>query len=226
MELDDMKSAWLALDRRLERQEALNLHTFRDRPARSPAREPAAAADRPHRADRRRRAARARCSRRSGSSTSIRRTSSSIGASLQRYALMLIIGGARDIYLVRRIDYAAPVLEIQRRLTGLRAWLLRERAGVRRGGLLHLGAVRAVGVHGAFRRRHLRACTRGRVLASRVERRASGRDAARAALGAPSAPLEVGRDTGAERRSAAASTRRSASSTKSRRSRAKANRRR
>jgi hypothetical protein len=48
-----------------------------------------------------------------------------IGASLHLYALMLIVGGARDIYLVRRIDYAAPVLQIQRRLTALRAWLLK-----------------------------------------------------------------------------------------------------
>jgi hypothetical protein len=38
---------------------------------------------------------------------------------------MMIIGGARDIYLIRRIDYAAPVLDIQRRLTELRAWLLK-----------------------------------------------------------------------------------------------------
>ena len=30
MELDEMKNAWLALDRRLERQETLNLATFRE----------------------------------------------------------------------------------------------------------------------------------------------------------------------------------------------------
>ena len=124
MELDDMKNAWLAIDRRLERQEALSLATFRER-----------------KLDRLRASLRP---------TLVGRTVQIlagallaltfapfwvehlatphlvvIGASLHAYALMLIIGGARDIYLIRRIDYAAPVVEIQQRLTELRAWLLK-----------------------------------------------------------------------------------------------------
>jgi hypothetical protein len=124
MELDEMKNAWLALDRRLERQETLNLRTFRD-------------------------------SRLDGLRASLRPLVIGriaqiaigamlalafapfwighldtphfgvIGASLHLYALMMIVGGARDLYLVSRIDYAAPVVDIQARLIELRAWLVR-----------------------------------------------------------------------------------------------------
>jgi hypothetical protein len=48
-----------------------------------------------------------------------------IGASLHLYALMMIIGGARDLLMIHRIDYAAPVVDIQLRLAELRAWLLK-----------------------------------------------------------------------------------------------------
>jgi hypothetical protein len=124
MELDEMKNAWLALDRRLERQEALNLATFRER-----------------------RLDRARASLRPMLIGRIVQVLAGailamtfapfwvehlatphlvvIGASLHLYALMLIVGGLRDIYLVRRIDYAAPVVEIQQRLVELRAWLVK-----------------------------------------------------------------------------------------------------
>jgi hypothetical protein len=124
MELDEMKNAWLALDRRLERQEALNLATFRG-----------------SRLDRLRESLRPMLFGRIvqivfGALLALTFAPFwvdhfavphlvVIGASLHLYALMLIIGGARDIYLVRRIDYAAPVLEIQQRLTEVRAWLLR-----------------------------------------------------------------------------------------------------
>jgi hypothetical protein len=124
MELDDMKNAWLALDRRLERAEALNLATFRER-----------------RLDRLRASLRPMLIGRivqivAGALLALTFAPFwvehlatphlvVIGASLHLYALMMIIGGARDIYLIRRIDYAAPVVEIQRRLTELRAWLLK-----------------------------------------------------------------------------------------------------
>jgi hypothetical protein len=124
MELDEMKNAWLALDRRLERQEALNLATFRER-----------------RLDRLRASLRPMLIGRivqivAGAILALTFAPFwvehlatphlvVVGASLHAYALMLIIGGARDVYLIRRIDYAAPVLEIQQRLTELRAWLLR-----------------------------------------------------------------------------------------------------
>jgi hypothetical protein len=124
MELDEMKNAWLALDRQLERQEALNLATFRGT-----------------RLDRVRASLRPMLIGRIvqiGAGALLALMFAPfwiehlavphlvvIGASLHLYALMTIIGGARDIYLIRRIDYAAPVLEIQQRLTELRAWLLR-----------------------------------------------------------------------------------------------------
>lgn len=124
MELDDMKTAWLALDRRLEKQEALNLHTFRE-----------------GRLDRLRASLRPLLIGRivqivvgallalTFAPFWVEHLATPhlvvIGASLHAYALMLIIGGARDIYLTRRIDYAAPVLDIQRRLTELRTWLLK-----------------------------------------------------------------------------------------------------
>jgi hypothetical protein len=123
MELDDMKAAWLALDQRLERQEALNLSTFRER-----------------KLDRLRASLRPLLTGRivqvvvgailalTFAPFWVEHLATPhlvvIGASLHLYALMMIIGGARDIYMIRRIDYAAPVLEIQRRLTELRAWLL------------------------------------------------------------------------------------------------------
>ncbi|HET7924339.1 MAG TPA: hypothetical protein VFL30_05535 [Rhodanobacteraceae bacterium] len=123
MELDEMKNAWLALDRRLERQEALNLKSFRE-----------------GRLDRLRASLRPMLIGRIvqivfGALLAMTFAPfwiehlatphlAVIGASLHAYALMLIVGGARDIYLIRRIDYAAPVVEIQLRLAELRAWLL------------------------------------------------------------------------------------------------------
>ncbi len=124
MELDEMKTAWLALDRRLERQEALNLRTFRE-----------------GRLDRLRASLRPLLVGRvvqivvgglmalTFAPFWVQHLDTLhwvvIGASLHLYALMMIIGGARDIYLIKRIDYAAPVLEIQQQLAGLRAWLLK-----------------------------------------------------------------------------------------------------
>jgi len=124
MELDEMKNAWLALDRRLERQEALNVRAFRE-----------------NRLDRLRASLRPLLVGRVvqiivGALLALvfapfwvehldTMHLVVIGASLHAYALMMIIGGARDMYLIRRIDYAAPVLEIQSRLTELRSWLVR-----------------------------------------------------------------------------------------------------
>jgi hypothetical protein len=44
------------------------------------------------------------------------------GISVHVYGLMLILFAARDLYLIRRLDYAAPVLALQKRLADLRAW--------------------------------------------------------------------------------------------------------
>jgi hypothetical protein len=124
MELDEMKNAWLALERRLEREHALNLRTFGD-----------------GRLDRLRASLRPLMIGRIvqiaiGALLALAFAPFwiahldtphfvVIGASLHLYALMMIVGGARDLYLVGRIDYAAPVLDIQARLTELRAWLVR-----------------------------------------------------------------------------------------------------
>ncbi len=44
------------------------------------------------------------------------------GISLHIYGLMFIIFAARDLFLIRRIDYAAPVLAMQKQFAELRAW--------------------------------------------------------------------------------------------------------
>ncbi len=44
------------------------------------------------------------------------------GISVHAYGLMLILFAARDLYLIKRLDYAAPVLTLQKQLADLRAW--------------------------------------------------------------------------------------------------------
>jgi hypothetical protein len=124
MELDEMKAAWAALDRRLAREEALTLITFRE-----------------GRLDRVRAMLRplvvARVVQILGGALMALLVApfwfehlakphfAVIGASLHLYALLMIAGGARDLFMIHRIDYAAPVVDIQLRLTELRAWLLK-----------------------------------------------------------------------------------------------------
>ena len=124
MELDEMKNAWLLLDRRLERQEALNLNAFRE-----------------GRLDRLRKSLRPL---KVGQIVQIVAGALLallfapfwvehidtphlvvVGLSLHVYALMFIVSGARDLDLMRRIDYSAPVVAIQQRLAKLRAWRIR-----------------------------------------------------------------------------------------------------
>jgi hypothetical protein len=128
MELDEMKAAWLALDRRLAREEALTLITFRE-----------------GRLDRLRATLRPLVIARivqialgalmalAFAPFWVEHLSTPhfvvIGVSLHLYALMMIIGGARDLFMIHRIDYAAPVVEIQLRLAELRAWLLKSAPG-------------------------------------------------------------------------------------------------
>jgi hypothetical protein len=124
MELDEMKAAWAALDRRLAREEALTLITFRE-----------------GRLDRLRAMLRplvvARVVQILGGALMALLVApfwfehlatphfAVIGASLHLYALLMIAGGARDLFMIYRIDYAAPVVDIQFRLAELRAWLLK-----------------------------------------------------------------------------------------------------
>src|ERR1044072_3316805 len=121
MELDEMKAAWIALDRRLQRQETLNFGTFREA-----------------RLDRLRGTLRGAMT---GLTAQIafgvlmtlvfapfwvaHRATPHLfltGLSLHGYGILMIVLAARDLYLIARVDYAAPVLDIQRRLTEFRAW--------------------------------------------------------------------------------------------------------
>jgi hypothetical protein len=52
------------------------------------------------------------------------------GIAMQAFGTLSIIFPARVIAMVRTIDYAAPVLEIQRRIAGLRAWRVKVEAPV------------------------------------------------------------------------------------------------
>jgi hypothetical protein len=50
------------------------------------------------------------------------------GLLLHGYGIMFIAFGARDLLLIRRMDYSAPVIEIQKGLAELRAWHMRSAA--------------------------------------------------------------------------------------------------
>lgn len=125
MELDEMKQAWKALDRRLERQHELDLALFRDGKLDKARRrlrplwwgqviQIAAGVllmllfapywvehlDSPHLA--------------------------ACGLLLHAYGLLMVLTAARNLYLQGRLDYTAPVLEIQQRVAALRRWRLRE----------------------------------------------------------------------------------------------------
>lgn len=124
MELDEMKQAWQTLDRRLAAQQAIQWQGFRDgRLARLQHRlRPLAwwlmvqiplgvalmlwgiASWSGHLDDARAMAP---------------------GAVMQVFGLLSVMIPARTLALLRGIDYAAPVLEIQRRLADLRAWRVR-----------------------------------------------------------------------------------------------------
>jgi hypothetical protein len=122
-EIDDLKSAWQSLSRNLERQHALTLHQFRE-------------------------TKRARF--RSGFRWLVIGQIFQIicglllagfaarfwfahlgvvhamvyGISLHAYGVMLIIFAGRDLELIKRLDYSAPVLELQRQVAKLRRWHL------------------------------------------------------------------------------------------------------
>lgn len=121
MELDEMKQAWQVLGRQLERQNALNEQLFRQR-----------------RADRLRRRLRPLVWGQSLQIAfglalmlwGISFWSSHLdvwqakvcGIAMQILGTLLLIFPVRLLSLQQDIDYAAPVLEIQRRLAQVRAW--------------------------------------------------------------------------------------------------------
>ncbi len=52
------------------------------------------------------------------------------GLVVHAYGLLLIVFAARNLYLIHRIDYAAPVLAIQHRIAALRAFRVRVETSV------------------------------------------------------------------------------------------------
>ena len=123
-ELDDLKATWQTLNRNLERQNALALHQFKEN-----------------------KLARFRSGLRPLvvgqlllliigvviTAVSARFWVAHIatpllltcGLLLHAWGLMFIVFAARDLLLLHRIDYAAPVLDIQKQLAQLRAWHIR-----------------------------------------------------------------------------------------------------
>ena len=126
-ELDDLKSTWQTLNRNLERQHALALHQFRGKKLQ-----------------------RFRTGFRPlvtgqiiqiicGGLLAIIGGSFWVdhldvahltvyGLSVHLYGIMLIVFAARDLFLIKRFDYAAPVVVLQRQIADLRAW--HRRAGL------------------------------------------------------------------------------------------------
>jgi hypothetical protein len=127
MELDEMKLAWQSLHDRLDEQHALTLQLFKN-----------------NKLDKARRRMRpllvgqviqisvAMVVALGGAmfwATHLHRPYLFVcGLLVHAYGLLLIVFAARTLYLVQRIDYAAPVMLIQRRLSDLRAWRVRVEA--------------------------------------------------------------------------------------------------
>lgn len=124
MELDEMKLAWQTFDRRLEKQHALNRQLFND-----------------SRLDRMQRGLRPLFwgqLLQLGIGVVLVMAAVAFwtprvhvahllvcGLLVHAYGLLLIVFAARVLYLIQRIDHAAPVLVIQRQLAELRAWRVR-----------------------------------------------------------------------------------------------------
>ncbi|MGH8148161.1 MAG: hypothetical protein ACREPY_17750 [Rhodanobacteraceae bacterium] len=129
MELDDMKQAWTELDLRLDGMEALLRRDFRDRSM-----------------------GRMRAVLRPLYGGQVLQLAIGVvlsiwggafwathprplhllvyGLLVHAYGLWLIVFAARNLYLIRRVDYAAPIVDIQRRIAGLRAFRVRVEAPV------------------------------------------------------------------------------------------------
>ncbi|MEO5718731.1 MAG: hypothetical protein ABIR29_09195 [Chthoniobacterales bacterium] len=123
-ELDDLKSTWQTLNRNLERQHALAFHQFREN-----------------------KLSRFRSGFRPlvfgqiiqllcgvvlaliGGSFWVDHLGVAhlmiYGISLHAYGIMMIVFAARDLFIIRHFDYAAPVLALQKQIAELRRWHLR-----------------------------------------------------------------------------------------------------
>lgn len=124
MDLDDMKQAWQSLDRQMARRYALDLEQYRERKIGS--------------ARFRLLPVKLGLVSRMVLGAAIIATSAWFwaahlgslhlivsGVLLQAYGLLLVISAAREMQMLVDIDYAAPVLAIQRRLAELRVWRVR-----------------------------------------------------------------------------------------------------
>lgn len=123
-ELDDLKSTWQTLNRNLERQHALALHQFRE-----------------NKLTRFRSGFRLLVTGQIiqiicggllallGGSFWVDHLGGAhlmiYGISLHLYGIMLIVFAARDLYLIKQFDYAAPVLVLQKQIAALRDWHVR-----------------------------------------------------------------------------------------------------
>jgi len=123
MELDDFKQVWQGLDYRLERQEALQVGMFRDGKL-----DKARWGLRPLAWGQAIQLALGVIFAAWGGSFWVDHRQIPhlliCGLLVHACGLLFIISAARNLYLIQRIDYAAPVLEIQRRLADLRTWRL------------------------------------------------------------------------------------------------------
>ncbi len=124
MELDDLKLAWQTIDRRLEQSNALNLQLFKERKL-----EKARSGLRPLVLGQTIQLAAGILLMMVSAPFWIRHLGTLHlvvpGLLLHAYALLLVVLAARDLHMIGRIDYAAPVLDIQRQLAELRAWRIR-----------------------------------------------------------------------------------------------------
>jgi hypothetical protein len=124
MDIDDLKLAWQRLDRQLDRQNALAFQHFKDGRVRT-----MRARLRPLLFGQL-----AQCVIGAGLVVFAVRTwlthwdhvpLRTAGLLMQVYGVLVIIAGARTVHVIRQIDYAAPVLGVQRQLAELRAWYVR-----------------------------------------------------------------------------------------------------
>ena len=129
MELDDLKTAWQTLDRRLDAQTALNLHIFKD-----------------GKLDKARRGLRPLAWGQAFQILcgvglvvlSVPFWSAHLdvphlllaGISVHVYGVLMIICGGATISMISRIDYAAPVLAIQKQLGHTRRFYVRTNVGL------------------------------------------------------------------------------------------------
>ena len=161
MELDDFKQAWQTLDRRLERQNAINLRLYTDGKLDKARCRPAPAGLGPGRADRLRRAADA------DGRLVLGRPPRHVphllvsGLLVHAYGLAITILAGITLGMIRRIDYAAPVLGIQKQLAELRRFYIRNGMVAGLSWWLLWMPFMAMFFMGGVRRRPLRQCAVG-----------------------------------------------------------------